>query len=123
MSAELDASSALRSSRRVLHAAFFTPAFFTPAFFTPSFFTPTFFTRSDLSPGVLHGRHLQPGVLHTELLHRRRNGAYQSAQYRSLFGISVNDGTANEHIFTNIFNNTGSFYIRVTGRNGAFAPG
>ena len=49
--------------------------------------------------------------------------AYTGAQVRSLISISANDGTADEHAFANIWNNTGSFYIRVNGRNGTYDPG
>ena len=73
-----------RASRpRALTPAGFYAAGFTPAGFTPAGFTPSFFTNPD-------------GEI-----------AYQSALYRSLFGLSYNDGTASEHIFSNVFSNFG----------------
>jgi predicted outer membrane repeat protein len=48
--------------------------------------------------------------------------AYTSAQTRSLVGVSAADGTAGELIAVNTWDNTGDFYIRVKGRNGAFNP-
>ena len=49
--------------------------------------------------------------------------AYTSAQSRSLIGVSAFDGTADEFIAVNTWDNTGDFYIRVKGRNGAFNSG
>ncbi len=49
--------------------------------------------------------------------------SYEGAQVQSLIAISANDGTANEHVYADVWNNTGSFYIRVNGRNGAYDPG
>ncbi len=83
--------SAPRSSRR----PFFTPTLFTPdVLHARPFFTPTFFT-----PGLLHRVGLLARVLHARQVHARRSSrrpsspgdesAYESAQYRSLFGISV----------------------------------
>jgi hypothetical protein len=100
----------------------FTPAGFTPAGFTPAGFTPAGFTGSDLSPAGFTPAGFTPAGF-TPAGFTPDEAAYESAQYRSLYGYSVNDGTASEHIFTNIFNYTGTFYIRVNGRNGAFAPG
>ena len=45
---------------------------------------------------------------------------YASAQVRSLAGVSANSGTADEAIVANTWNETEWFYVRVTGRNGAF---
>ena len=49
--------------------------------------------------------------------------AYESAQVRSLIAVSANDGTAGEHVSVDTWNNTGNFYVRVAGRNGAHSPG
>src|SRR6185437_373963 len=51
------------------------------------------------------------------------DGAYASAQELSLVSVSSQDGTTNERITANTWNNTGSFYVRVSGRNGAYDPG
>jgi pentapeptide MXKDX repeat protein len=48
--------------------------------------------------------------------------AFSSAQMQSLIGISAFEGTTSEGIFVNTWNNTGEFYVRVRGRNGAFDP-
>jgi pentapeptide MXKDX repeat protein len=48
--------------------------------------------------------------------------AFSSAQMQSLIGVSAFEGTTSEGIFVNTWNNTGEFYVRVRGRNGAFDP-
>jgi pentapeptide MXKDX repeat protein len=48
------------------------------------------------------------------------SAAFSSAQTRSLIGVSAFEGTADEGIFLNTWNNSGDFYVRVRGRNGAF---
>ncbi len=47
--------------------------------------------------------------------------AFASAQTRSLIGVSAFEGTVGEGIIVNTWNNTGDFYVRVRGRDGAFA--
>ena len=49
--------------------------------------------------------------------------AYTSAQARSLVGFSLNTGLAPESISDNTWNNTGYYYVRVSGNSGAFASG
>ncbi|MCL4302756.1 MAG: tandem-95 repeat protein [Anaerolineae bacterium] len=51
----------------------------------------------------------------------RAQDAFSSAQTRSLIGISAFEGTASEGVIVNTWNNTGDFYVRVKGRNGAFS--
>jgi CSLREA domain-containing protein len=48
--------------------------------------------------------------------------AYSGAQAVSLIDFSANTGVAPEAISANTWNNTGSFYVRVSGRGGVFAP-
>ncbi len=45
--------------------------------------------------------------------------AFSSAQIRTLLGVSGADATADEEIVANTWNNTGDFYVRVRGRDGA----
>jgi CSLREA domain-containing protein len=47
--------------------------------------------------------------------------SFSSAQTRSLLGVSAFEGTASEGLLVNTWNNTGNFYVRVRGRNGAFS--
>ena len=48
--------------------------------------------------------------------------AYASAQLRSVLAVAGFEGTASEGITINTWDNSGDFYIRVRGRNGAFSP-
>ena len=45
---------------------------------------------------------------------------FSSAPLRSLLGVSAYNGTTQEAIAVNTWNNDGEFYVRVRGRNGAF---
>ncbi len=47
--------------------------------------------------------------------------AYSGAQARSLVGFSLNTGLTPEAIAGNTWNNTGYYYVRVSGNSGAFA--
>ena len=88
-------------------SAEFSSDAFSPSIFSPSIFSPSIFSPSIFSPSIFSG---DPT-------------AYAGAQVRALVAVSSNDGTADEHAFADTWNNTGSFYIRVSGRNGAYAPG
>ena len=46
--------------------------------------------------------------------------AFSSAQLRSLMAVSAHRGSASEAVVRNTWDNTGDFYVRVRGRNGAF---
>ena len=48
--------------------------------------------------------------------------AYSSAQISSLIAFSAADGTAPEQLVGNTFNDSGDFYLRVSGANGGFDP-
>ena len=47
--------------------------------------------------------------------------AYASAQVTTLFALAAQAGNGSETILANSWNNTGDFYIRVSGKNGAFS--
>ena len=49
--------------------------------------------------------------------------AFSSAQTRSVLAVSAFNGVANEVVIKNTWDNAGYFYIRVRGRDGAFALG
>ena len=49
--------------------------------------------------------------------------AFSSAQTRSIVGVSATPGTGDESVVVNTWNNTGSFYVRVASRSGAFDTG
>ena len=88
----------------------FSPSVFSPSVFCPSVFSPSVFSPSVFSPSVFSPSVFSDGQ------------AYESAQVRSLIAVSANDGTAGEHLNVDTWNNTGEFYVRVAGRNGAHSP-
>ncbi len=55
--------------------------------------------------------------------HDAYNAVFSSAPMRSLLGVSAFEGTASEGIRVNTWSNTGQYYVRVRGRNGAFSLG
>ena len=109
----------------VFSPSVFSPSVFSPSVFSPSVFSPSVFTPSVFSPSVFAGLPvglLAVGVQPVRAAAAERCDAYESAQLRSLIAVSANDGTAAEHVVADTWNNTGSFYVRVNGRNGTFAP-
>jgi len=94
----------------------FQPSAFQPSAFQPSAFQPSAFQPSAFQPSAFQPSAFQPSAFQDE------SGTFESAQTRSLVAVSAADGTADEHIVANTWNNTENFYVRVTGRNGADAP-
>ncbi len=103
----------------------FSPSAFSPSAFSPSAFSPSAFSPSAFSPSAFSPSAFSPSAFSPSAFSgfTDTNGSYESAQTRSAIAISASDGTADEHIVANTWNNTGSFYIRVSGRNGAYDPG
>ncbi len=88
----------------------FSPSVFSPSVFSPSVFSPSVFSPSVFSPSVFSSDGTAPSVFSPE--------AFASAQTRSLVGVSYTTGTGDEAVVANTWNNTGNFYVRVSGRNG-----
>ena len=80
-------------------SAEYAPSAFSPSAFSPSAFSPSAFSSDNFAM------------------------AFSSAQTRSIIGVSATPGTGNEFVVVNTWNNVGSFYVRVTGRAGAFSTG
>ncbi len=85
-----------------------SPDVFAPDAFAPDAYTPDALARGSRSPDEIARGSRSPE-------------AFSSAQTLSLIGVSAFDGTASEGIMVNTWNNTGDFYVRVKGRNGAFS--
>ena len=135
-------------SPAVFSPAVFSPAVFSPDAYAPAVFSPGgvqpggVLAGGVLAGGVQPGGVLAGGVQPGGVLARRCSARrcsrpavfspavfcpavfsaenYASAQARSLAGVSANSGTADEAIVANTWNETEWFYVRVTGRNGAF---
>jgi CSLREA domain-containing protein len=91
----------------------FSPDSFSPDSFSPDSFSPDSFSPDSFSPDSFSPDSFSPDSFSPD--------SFSSAQARSLLGVSAFDGTAGEGILVNTWNNTGHFYVRVRGRNGAFS--
>ncbi|MCB0033529.1 MAG: tandem-95 repeat protein, partial [Anaerolineales bacterium] len=80
----------------------FAPEAFSPEAFSPEAFSPEAFSPEAFSPEAFSPE------------------AFSGAQLRALLGVSAFRGTASEGLIVNTWNNTGFFYVRVRGSNGAF---
>jgi CSLREA domain-containing protein len=92
----------------------FMPGTFMPGATSPGSFSPGTFMPGTFMPGTFMPGTFMPGTFMPE--------AFSSAQTRSLIGFSAFEGTSGEGIYLNTWSNTGDFYVRVAGRNGAYDP-
>ena len=102
-------------SPSVFSPSVFSPSVFSPSVFSPSVFSPSVFSPSVFSPSVFSPSVFSPSVFSPSVFSK----AYSNAQLRTLIGVSARQGTASEDITTATWNNTGDYYVRVQGRNGA----
>jgi hypothetical protein len=98
----------------------FAPSSFAPSSFAPSSFAPSSFAPSSFAPSSFAPSSFAPSSFAN---FTDTNGTYEAAQATSLIAYSAADGTASEQVVANTWNNTGVFYVRVTGRNGVYTPG
>ncbi len=90
----------------------FSPDAFSPDAFSPDAFSPDAFSPDAFSPDAFSPDAFSPGAFSPD--------AFSSAQTRSLLGVSAFNGATSEGIALNTWENSGEFYVRVRGRNGAF---
>lgn len=91
----------------------FTPDAFTPDAFTPDAFTPDAFTPDAFTPDAFTPDAFTPDAFTPD--------AFTSAQQKSILAVSAFGGNASEGVSVLTWEATGDFYIRVRGREGAFA--
>jgi hypothetical protein len=103
-------------SPSVFSPSVYSPSVFSPSVFSPSVFSPSVFSPSVFSPSVFSPSVFSPSVFSPSQAFLQ---AFSDAQTRSLIGVSAQDGNAPESISAATYNNTGNFYVRVLGRNGA----
>ncbi|MGI8693806.1 MAG: Ig-like domain-containing protein [Geodermatophilaceae bacterium] len=96
----------------------FSPSAFSPSAFSPSAFSPSAFSPAESLPSAFSPSAFSPANTLTE---QEIIDAFSSAQTRSLIAVSAREGTADESVRTSTWTNTGFFYVRVQGRNGAFS--
>jgi MBG domain (YGX type)/FG-GAP repeat/Bacterial Ig-like domain (group 3) len=109
-------------SPSVFSPSVFSPSVFSPSVFSPSVFSPSVFSPSVFSPSVFSPSVFSPSVFSPSVAIPDPQD-YEEAQDQSLLGVSDNPGTANQHVYADVWNNTGYFYIRVNGTNGSYDPG
>jgi CSLREA domain-containing protein len=90
----------------------FSPDAFSPDAFSPDAFSPDAFSPDAFSPDAFSPDAFSPDAFSPD--------AFSSAQTRSLIAASAYNGTVSEGILVNTWSNSGDFYVRVRGRNGAF---
>jgi hypothetical protein len=103
-------------SPSVFSPSVFSPSVFSPSVFSPSVFSPSVFSPSVFSPSVFSPSVFSPSVFSSQELAQ----AFSTAQTRSVISVAATPGTSDEAAVVNTWNNTGSFYVRVVGHNGAF---
>ncbi|HEY4666885.1 MAG TPA: tandem-95 repeat protein [Anaerolineales bacterium] len=91
----------------------FSPSAFSPDAWSPSAFSPSAFSPSAFSPSAFSPSAFSPSAFSPS--------AFSSAQMQSLIGVSAFEGISGEGLVLNTWNNSGDFYVRVRGREGAFS--
>jgi hypothetical protein len=109
-----------------------SPSLFTPSVWSPSGFTPSVWSPSAFSPSVWSPSVWSPSVWPPSTFDPRNwpppdpsvlseiAKAFSAAQTRSVIGVSTTPGTGDKSVVVDSWNNTGNFYVRVTGRGEAF---
>ncbi len=93
----------------------FAPDAFAPDAFAPDAFAPDAFAPDAFAPDAFAPDAFAPDAFAPDV-------AYSSAQLRAFVAVSAFDGLADETIAVDTWDNSGDYYIRVRGRNGAFNP-
>ena len=110
-------------SQSIFSQSIFSQSIFSQSIFSQSIFSQSIFSQSIFSPdcvptsGYCYFKGLDAGGTVDQI-----KQAYSAAQVQSLVGVSATPGTADELVVLNTWNNTGEYYIRVSGRNGASDP-
>jgi hypothetical protein len=98
----------------------FSPTAFSPTAFSPTAFSPWAFSPFAFSPFAFSPTAFSPTAFSPETSPTAFSDAFVGAQVASLIAVSA--GTGTERLVADTWNNTGDFYIRVTGKNGANDP-
>ncbi len=99
-------------------ASIFSPSEWSPSEWSPSEWSPSEWSPSEWSPSEWSPSQWSPSEWSNSNPADRRT--FSSAQTASLLAVSSTPGTGDETVSVNTWNNTGSFYIRVQGKNGSF---
>ncbi len=111
---------------------FISPDFISPDFISPDFLSPDFISSAQnvpdfispdfISPDFISPDFISPDFISPDFLSPDFISSYTNAQRRSLITYSAREGATNELITQNTWDNTGTYYLRVRGRNGDFNP-
>ena len=99
----------------------FSPDMFSPDMFSPDMFSPDMFSPDMFSPDMFSPDMFSPDMFSPDMF-SPDPATFASAQLRSMIAVSAADGTAAEGIRANSWNNSGEFYVRVSGSYGAYDP-
>src|SRR5690606_20341288 len=103
----------------------FSPDTLSPDVFSPDIFSPDVFNAGGLSPDIFSPDTFSPDIYTPDLSSPdvyNADGAFASAQSRSAVAAGGMEGMAAEVVGVHTGLNSGNYYIRVHGRNGAFDP-
>jgi hypothetical protein len=89
----------------------FSPSAFSPSAFSPSAFSPSAFSPSAFSPSAFSPSAFSPSVFDP--------AAFAAAQTQSLVAVAATPGTGDKTVVANTWTNTGRYYVRVWGPDGA----
>jgi hypothetical protein len=101
-------------------AAFTSPTEYSPTEYSPTEYSPTEYSPTEYSPTEYSADQFSRDEWAT--FNPADPRAFSAAQTASLVAISSGPGTGDESVSVNTWNNTGSFYVRVQGKNGSFDP-
>ncbi len=99
----------------------YSPSAYSPSAYSPSAYSPSAYSPSAYSPSAYSPSAYSPSA-YSPSAYSPFAQIYEAAQAQSLLGVSANGGTSDEQVNQDVWNNTGFFYIRVTGLNGAYDP-
>jgi len=83
----------------------YSPTNYSPTSYSPTSYSPTNYSPTNYSPTNYSPTNYSPT-------------SYSAAQVQSLVGGSLLAGSSTEKLVVDTFNNTGDYYIRVSGKNG-----
>src|SRR5262249_5557787 len=106
-------------SPSIYSPSIYSPSVYSPSVYSPSIYSPSVYSPSLSSPSLYSASVYSPSVYSPSDAFLQ---AFSSAQTRSLIAVSANEGVAAESVRSETWGNTGYFYVRVQGRNGAFSP-
>ncbi len=110
-------------SPSIYSPSIYSPSIYSPSIYSPSIYSPSIYSPSIYSPSIYSPSIYSPSIYSPSIYSPSDTflSAFSSAQTRSLIGVSARENAQSESIRSATWNNTGEFYVRVQGRNGAFS--